>query len=717
MKSLHTFIRKCSLRFLLLFWGGISYAQSSVEDIKLKLKSEQNDTIRLLLYEQITNLYSEVNPDSAFQYADQALFLARKLHLQLEEVVALGEVGYAQLNLGNYPRSLQYLLSGIAISENPGSEKNILPERFPAPDDYTDRSVSPQKQRLAKLSRIQQYCAILYGNSGNPDKALSYYSTAIALAEKSNNLRILSITYTTLGRTLFTLKQLDTALVCLKKAYDLSIQSSYPRYQGSILLNIARVYLGKGQNQTAKDYFQVALKASADHAYFRGMVASHLSLSDLYKQEGKSDSSLYHIRVGLAIATELNAPDLLLRCYTAFADYYKKAGKSDSTVVYQSLIINLNEDRLNSKQIQQFQNIDFDAKQKLLEAKAKDDQFRSKLQKYVLLAGMLLFIIATTFFWRNSIQRQKSNAILENKNLEIQNTLSQLKSTQAQLIQSEKMASLGELTAGIAHEIQNPLNFVNNFSELNNELINELKKEIIVGNTNEIITIADDIASNCEKITHHGKRAESIVKGMLEHSRKSSGVKELTDINKLCDEFIRLSYRGLRAKDKDFNCDYILELDPNLPLVNVVSQDIGRVLLNIINNAFQACAEKARSLKSENMEDYKPMVTLKTNFLIDDKKVPVGTSASSRLPAASLSGRQGEAGFCTISISDNGPGIPDSIKDKIFQPFFTTKPTGQGTGLGLSLAYDIIKAHGGKIQVNSDFDQGSTFIIQLPAIP
>ena len=709
MKSIPTSIRKWTLSFLLLFWANISYAQSPGDDIKIELRSEFNDTIRLLYYEQITNLYSEINPDSAFYYADQALLLARKLHLKLEEVVALGEVGYAQLNLGNYPRSLQYLLSGIAISENPGSEKNILPERFPASDDYTDRSVSPQKQRLAKLSRIQQYCAILYGNSGNPDKALSYYSTAIALAEKSDNLKILSITYTTLGRTLFTLKQLDTALVCLKKAYDLSIRSSYPRYQGSILLNMARVYLSKGQNQTAKEYFQVALKASADHDYFRGMVASHLALSDLYKQEGKSDSSLYHIRVGLAIATQLNAPDLLLRCYTAFAEYYKKAGKSDSTVIYQSLIIKLNEDRINSKQIQQFQNIDFDAKQKLLEAKTKDDQFRSKLQKYALMAGMLLFIMATTFFWRNSIQRQKSNAILINKNIEIQNTLSQLKTAQAQLIQSEKMASLGELTAGIAHEIQNPLNFVNNFSELSLDLTDELEKEVKKNEPDRdlIIDLTKDIKSNQEKINHHGQRASNIVKGMLEHSRKSSGEKTLADINAMCNEYLRLSYQGLRAKDKGFNTVPIAigiktDLDPNMPKINVVSQDIARVLLNIINNAFQACAEnldvpiaigktsippKDQRGLTDGQNEYKPLVSVKTKYLGDKIE---------------------------ISISDNGPGIPDGIKDKIFQPFFTTKPTGQGTGLGLSLAYDIVKAHGGKINVHSTIGKGTEFVIQLP---
>jgi signal transduction histidine kinase len=270
--------------------------------------------------------------------------------------------------------------------------------------------------------------------------------------------------------------------------------------------------------------------------------------------------------------------------------------------------------------------------------------------------------------YRNNRQKQKANQTLHEKNSQIEQALSELKATQKQLIQSEKMASLGELTAGIAHEIQNPLNFVNNFSEVNKELLGEMNEEIEKGNLKEVKAIANDVIENSEKINHHGKRADSIVKGMLEHCRKSTGIKEPTDINKLCDEFVRLSYHGLRAKDKDFHCDYKLDLDPNLPLVNVVSQDIGRVLLNIINNAFQACSEKSGSLKLESQEVYKPQVVLTSKFSDTE---------------------------CEINISDNGPGIPDSIKDKIFQPFFTTKPTGQGTGLGLSLAYDIVKAHGG----------------------
>ena len=288
------------------------------------------------------------------------------------------------------------------------------------------------------------------------------------------------------------------------------------------------------------------------------------------------------------------------------------------------------------------------------------------------------------------------NETLENQVAErtvaLNNSLTELKSTQALLIQSAKMASLGELTAGIAHEIQNPLNFVNNFSEVNKELIAEMREEISKGNYEEVNAIANDVGDNEEKINHHGKRAGDIVKGMLEHSRSSTGVKEPTDINALADEYLRLSYHGLRAKDKSFNAEMKPDFDNSIGKINIIPQDIGRVLLNLYNNAFYACTERSRSTVnqqiSENLISYEPTVSVTT------KK----------------SGNN-----VIITVSDNGNGIPQKIVDKIFQPFFTTKPTGQGTGLGLSISYDIVKAHGGELKVETRENQGTEFIIQIPA--
>jgi len=286
------------------------------------------------------------------------------------------------------------------------------------------------------------------------------------------------------------------------------------------------------------------------------------------------------------------------------------------------------------------------------------------------------------------VQVAQRTAELTKQKEELQQTLEELKATQSQLIQSEKMASLGELTAGIAHEIQNPLNFVNNFSDVNAELIDELNAERLKPKEerdeqleNEIL---NDIKENEQKINHHGKRADAIVKGMLQHSRKSTGQKEPTDINALCDEYLRLSYHGLRAKDKSFNATLKTDFDENVHNINVIPQEIGRVILNLFNNAFYAVAEN----KKQQPEKYEPTVSVSTKKL---------------------------NGHINISVKDNGNGIPQNIVDKIFQPFFTTKPTGEGTGLGLSLSYDIIKAHGGTLKVESKEDEGAEFVIQLPA--
>ena len=289
-----------------------------------------------------------------------------------------------------------------------------------------------------------------------------------------------------------------------------------------------------------------------------------------------------------------------------------------------------------------------------------------------------------------SAQKEKLELIVEERTAEItkqkdelMDAFTELKNTQSQLVQSEKMASLGELTAGIAHEIQNPLNFVNNFSEVSTELLDEMMDELKSGNTEEVLALAADVKANQEKISHHGKRAGAIVKGMLQHSRISSGKNEPTDINALCDEYLRLSYHGLRAKNKSFNADFKAVLDKKLPEIKVVPQDFGRVLLNLINNAFFAVNEKS---KTEN-KDFKPSVIVKTK--LEKTKV-------------------------IISVSDNGSGIPEDVKEKIFQPFFTTKPTGEGTGLGLSLSYDIVTAHGGELKVETNEDEGTEFIIILP---
>jgi signal transduction histidine kinase len=373
--------------------------------------------------------------------------------------------------------------------------------------------------------------------------------------------------------------------------------------------------------------------------------------------------------------------------YKNMYDCFNLMNKKDSAFKYAQLALKV-QDSLNSirnKNLAEFQQLLLSENRRI---EALDDERNEKVSRLTNIGAIsfaLLIGLIAILLYRNVRQSRLANASLIEQKEKLQLTLDQLKSTQSQLVQSEKMASLGELTAGIAHEIQNPLNFVNNFAEVNAELIDELETEANKGNLEEVKLLAKDIKENETKINFHGKRADAIVKSMLQHSRKSSGQKELTDINALCDEYLRLSYHGLRAKDKSFNAEFDTQYDTTLAPINVVPQDIGRVILNLINNAFYAVNERQKKDKDSG---YKPRVTLTT--------------------------RQ-EGNQVVIEVADNGTGMPDQVKEKIFQPFFTTKPTGEGTGLGLSLSYDIVtKGHGGTMQVETIETAGTKFSIRLP---
>ena len=369
----------------------------------------------------------------------------------------------------------------------------------------------------------------------------------------------------------------------------------------------------------------------------------------------------------------------VLRDYKLLAELYEKTGDDAKAKDAYKSFLTLQESMLADQK--KFQTISFETEQQMNESelaisKLENDNKISSLSRNFSIGIAVLLLLIVAGVYNRFHSKKKANQVLEK-------TLTDLKSTQSQLIQSEKMASLGELTAGIAHEIQNPLNFVNNFSEVSNELLDEMNEELDKGDIEEAKAISADIKQNLEKINHHGKRADAIVKGMLQHSRSSSATKEPTDINKLADEYLRLAYHGLRAKDKSFNATMLTEFDETIGKIEIIPQDIGRVILNLITNAFYATNEKSH----QNIEGYEPTVTVSTKKL--DNTIE-------------------------ISVKDNGNGIPQKVIDKIFQPFFTTKPTGQGTGLGLSLSYDIVKVHGGELKVETKEGERSEFIIDLP---
>ncbi len=361
-------------------------------------------------------------------------------------------------------------------------------------------------------------------------------------------------------------------------------------------------------------------------------------------------------------------------------------GAYENYKLYANYRDSLQKMEFEKKQLQAQMQRDFDKKQAQQRIEQEQKGRRNSTRQMLLFSFLLVFITVAAALFIAYKREQKRKKLVHVQKKEIEETLSELRATQAQLIQSEKMASLGELTAGIAHEIQNPLNFVNNFSEVNNELIEELKSQnskVKSGNLDDADQLLSDIYQNNDKIILHGKRADAIVKSMLQHSRMTTGSKEPTDINALADEYLRLAYHGLRAKDKFFTAKLQTNFDASLPMINVVPQDIGRVFLNMINNAFYAVSERQK----KEGEGFHPTVIVTTRKINETAE---------------------------IRVKDNGNGIPKDIGEKIFQPFFTTKPTGQGTGLGLSLSYDIIKAHGGDIKIENSEGQGATFIVVIP---
>ncbi len=649
-----------------------------VTSLHQNLKNAANDTIRMDIYFQLALHYNYTNNDSALYYHSLCLPMSQRLNLKLIEAHILENQGYILTSIGNYPKALESFLKSQKIAEDPASEKYVwnLPE-----------GQSPREARLQTLAYLYQTMGHLYGRTNNPDRQIASYLKAKEIGDSIQEKGLNTIINMNLGSVYFNLNKLDTALLFARSALDLLSKNENGKYDGYVYGLVGNIYQKEGNYHQALNAFKAALKLHTEQNNLNGLSNSYNALSSIYLFLNKPDSSLFFAHKGLETSKVAGSLQLIADSYSSLSSAYSKLNNTDSAFVYLQLASSLRDSLYNvdRKNLTSYQNLSFDEQIRLRELEEEKASFQNKIRTNTLLGSTFTLIVIAILLFVLIKRKQKAKQ-------KIESAYNQLKSTQAQLIQSEKMASLGELTAGIAHEIQNPLNFVNNFSDVNKELLGEMKEEIANKNFDEVITLANDIEENEGKINHHGKRAESIVKGMLLHSRENSGNKEPTDINALADEYLRLSYHGFRAKDKAFNADFKLETDDSLPKIEVVPQDIGRVLLNLINNAFYVVNEKAK----KNIEDYKPEIIVSTS--ISPLGGDIGGSEIKRV---------------TISVKDNGPGIPDSIKDKIFQPFFTTKPTGSGTGLGLSLSYDIVKAHGGELKVESNEQEGTMFILIL----
>ena len=657
------------------YWENPS--NEEINRMRTEFRDELNDSTKMYISRRLGSFYFEINTDSSLYFLEKELSIAKKLNLKLWEADAWCQIGYVSSLMSNYSKALSSLLTALKISEDEASEKNIW--RI----SYFTKENNPQTARLIVVASTLHNLGHLYGWTSNTEKQLAKYFEALNITEKNNDLALLTLVHMNIGDVYQKMNKLDSALDYEEKALKYSNSSGFKKYKGLILSRMGDISVKQGKYDIAKKYFLVSIKTHEEQSVYSFLAEACVSLSNLYLKTGNLDSSLYYANKGLNVSLSTGYSVETLNAYKVLSSIYNARGIIDSAFKYQKLAFAINDSLFTIEKNNQFQNISFEEQHRLQELEKEKIQTQNKIRTYAMLIGLGVFLLTGILLYRNNRQKQKANKVLET-------TLNYLKSTQTQLIQSEKMASLGELTAGIAHEIQNPLNFVNNFSEVSTELVDEMNEEMEKGNLEDAKQIAKDLRQNLEKINHHGKRAGEIVKGMLQHSRSSSGVKEPTDINALCDEYLRLSYHGLRAKDKSFNATMKTDLDTSIGNINIIPQDIGRVVLNLLTNAFYAVDEK----KKLNIPGYEPTVTISTNC--------------SPLPW------RGVGGEVQITVTDNGNGIPQKVLDKIFQPFFTTKPTGQGTGLGLSLSYDIVKAHGGELKVETKKGGGSTFTIILP---
>ena len=650
-------MRKCMLGFTISFCTAFCYAQNKNEDsIQLSLINlsgtdslvhlleikKDDDTSKANLLGLLSYHFAFKQAEKSVAYGQRGIQLSQQLGYKKGVAYCSQSLAMGLWGVGNYSNALQVALNALHLYEELKDEENVAFTYYVLANVYRD--FGDYKRALADVQKGFK----IYEARGSSDV----------------------IGHAIIGSIYDLQNRLDSASFFVRKAFELDKKINKENW-GWLYYLQGNIHRKMKQYDSAMYYYRAALPL----VDYKDIVETYNGIAILYGETGKPDSSIYYATEVLQKWRFVSYQRGILQAANILADVYKRINQRDSAIKYLELSVSLNNNMFNQEKERDIQNMAFNEQLRQDEMLREQEQYRNRLKMYALVTAGILFLIIALLLWRNNRHKQKAKE-------KIEKAYAELKSTQQQLIQSEKMASLGELTAGIAHEIQNPLNFVNNFSEVNTELIEEMEKEIDNGNIAEVKSIANDIKENEGKINHHGKRADAIVKGMLQHSRSSSGVKEPTDINALADEYLRLAYHGLRAKDKSFNATMKTDFDKSIGNINIIPQDIGRVILNLITNAFYAVTEK----KKQVGDGYEPVVSVSTKKSKDKVE---------------------------IRVKDNGNGIPQKILDKIFQPFFTTKPTGQGTGLGLSLAYDIIKAHGGELKVETKEGEGAEFIIQL----
>lgn len=663
-----------TLMFIICFCGLNSAQNDRVTSLNHALDTASTSSSKINAYKELGYYYQNVNAKKALDYFEEGIQIASDSEDSLQIANIYYSKGYTWTRLNELTNALSDYFDAARIY------KKIN-------DSY-------------RLGNTYMAITNVYVQNGDQKKQQEYMNLTEDLALKENDSMQLSSFYGQKGVIYDQQNKLDSAVIFLKKGLNIgyAIKDTITIINGHVNLGLTQKHLNK--NQDALENFRKALSFSSNDNNFYSLCVIHNNIGATYLQTKDFRLAESSFKLSIDYAKKAGFNPALLENYKNLSELYETEKAFEQQSQYLKKYYNLKDSLYTVEketQLSQLESVyviekkDLQLETQELAIEKKNIQNTTYIILFAFSVLTLALLLVYYFKSRKKNQLLTSKNTLINKQKEtLEDTLKDLKMTQAQLIQSEKMASLGELTAGIAHEIQNPLNFVNNFSEVSTELIEEMNEEINSKNYEDVKDIAIDVKANLEKIIHHGKRADGIVKGMLQHSRSGSGKKEPTDINKLADEYLRLAYHGLRAKDKSFNAELKSDYDESISKVPVISQDIGRVILNLFTNAFYAVHEKSNLVRASKNVTYNPTVSISTKKIKDSIE---------------------------IKVSDNGSGISNTVKDKIFQPFFTTKPTGQGTGLGLSMSYDIItKGHGGDITVNSETGEGTTFTIILPIV-
>jgi two-component system NtrC family sensor kinase len=679
-------MKKLVLVFIILVNTNFAYSQADIgssfanenyaDSLLIRIQQAVDDTTKVKLLNALGDYYTFNRQDSSVLYFGQSIELSERINYPIGSYSGYAKMAFVLNTASNYNKSLEMALRSLRIAENFKSNREESMAR-----SYNAMGLVNRRLQNDTIARNQCLTSIyLYKLAGiTMDMPKMNFSPLF-------NLALIYLKW----------KNWDSAYYYAKNSYDISLR--YPaRAQAQISVTastLANVYAKTGRRQLAREYFTHAIEIDKKYNVPLLRVRLYNNIAAFFKDQGELDSCIYYAEAAFSLCRNHEFGEQSTDASSLVAQAYELLNKPDSALKYTKIFMASRDTIFNQAKLIQIQLLTFDEGQRQKDIQHEINSTRERLVNRVryytlaLLAGFFLFL--TLFLYKNNRRKKTANQTLEAQKREIdqqrakaETALIELRSTQAQLIQSEKMASLGELTAGIAHEIQNPLNFVNNFSEINKELLEEMNKEVKSGQIENLRVTVENILANEIKINAHGKRADAIIKGMLEHSRRSSGRKESIDINILADEYLRLSYHGMRTKANAFKVTMETNFDPAVGSISIIPQDIGRVFLNLFNNAFYSVSEK----KKQQPFDYEPTVWVTTKKEIDS---------------------------VLVIVRDNGMGISEKIREKIFQPFFTTKPTGQGTGLGLSLSYDVIKAHGGSISLHSLENEFTEFIVKIP---